>query len=239
MLRGPSRWVRSRLTDAIVAYRRHVSGRGPLRAVRCSFAATESCSAYGLRIATTPGRSLRETVARIRGRLRRCHDSCVYVTGEGALRWGADFDDLATVDARARAAEELPRTRGALLRAAIAVARHRGGPALQRLHAQLRRLHLPREATERLPLRNGDAYVRARGVGVMTRLALGFALALALAWASWSVAAALATAVLVWATLAWRRAGLRFARQARLAAFEVPHAGRRLLGADLGRYNAV
>ena len=224
MLMGVCEWMRRRLRDGIVVYRRHVSGRGPLRAVRCSFGATESCSTYGLRVATTPGRTLRDSIAKIRARLRRCHDCSVYVARDGALRWGADFDDLERVDDRAQRAEELPRTRGALLRAAIALARRRGRPVVQRLRVQLRRLRLPPDARERLPLRSADAHLRARAIATTLRVALGVVIALVVASMSWVLAAAVAMALSIRAVAARRSTGRRFAAQARLDAFEVPHA---------------
>src|SRR5688572_9861024 len=69
----------------ILAYRRWLSGRGPFRGVQCTFRATESCSAFGLRAtreATTAGRA----IARIVRRLRRCGDACL-VTDGAALSW--------------------------------------------------------------------------------------------------------------------------------------------------------
>ena len=69
----------------ILFYRRWLSGRGPLRDVRCSFAPHESCSAFGLR-ATSEASSAREALGRIRRRIRRCRDACLTSDGH-ALSW--------------------------------------------------------------------------------------------------------------------------------------------------------
>jgi len=69
----------------IAFYRRWLSGRGPLRDVRCSFAPHESCSAFGLR-ATAEASGAREALGRIRRRIRRCGDACLISDGH-ALSW--------------------------------------------------------------------------------------------------------------------------------------------------------
>src|SRR5690606_12105857 len=69
----------------IVFYRRWLSGRGPLRKVRCSFAPDESCSAYGLRVARETC-SARTAIARIARRLRRCRDAWLVTDGR-TLSW--------------------------------------------------------------------------------------------------------------------------------------------------------
>jgi len=66
-------------------YRRWISGRGPLRDVRCSFAPHESCSAFGLR-ATAEAPSARAAIGRIARRIRRCRDACLVTDGH-ALSW--------------------------------------------------------------------------------------------------------------------------------------------------------
>ncbi len=66
-------------------YRRWLSGRGPLRDVRCSFAPHESCSAFGLR-ATAEAPGARNAVGRIARRIRRCRDACLVSDGR-ALSW--------------------------------------------------------------------------------------------------------------------------------------------------------
>jgi putative component of membrane protein insertase Oxa1/YidC/SpoIIIJ protein YidD len=73
------------LAWVIVAYRRVLSGRGPMRCVRCSFAPDESCSAYGLR-AVRESTTAREAIAKILRRLRRCRDACLVGDGR-ALSW--------------------------------------------------------------------------------------------------------------------------------------------------------
>ena len=74
----------------ILAYRRWLSGRGPLRAVRCSFAHGESCSAYGLR-ATAEAATAREAIGRILRRLGRCRDACLLGDGR-TLSWSRLHD---------------------------------------------------------------------------------------------------------------------------------------------------
>jgi putative component of membrane protein insertase Oxa1/YidC/SpoIIIJ protein YidD len=74
----------------ILAYRRWLSGRGPLRSVRCSFAQGESCSAYGLR-ATAEAATAREAIGRILRRLGRCRDACLLGDGR-TLSWARLHD---------------------------------------------------------------------------------------------------------------------------------------------------
>lgn len=74
----------------ILAYRRWLSGRGPLRSVRCSFAGEESCSAFGLR-ATAEAPTARAALGRIARRLGRCRDACLLGDGH-ALSWAALHD---------------------------------------------------------------------------------------------------------------------------------------------------
>ena len=69
----------------IVFYRRWLSGKGPLRDVRCSFAPHESCSAFGLR-ATSEAPTARAAIGRIARRIRRCRDACLVTDGH-ALSW--------------------------------------------------------------------------------------------------------------------------------------------------------
>ncbi len=75
---------------AIRGYRRWISGRGPLRRVRCSFAPDESCSAYGLRI-TREAPTTAIAIGRIRRRLRRCREACLVADGR-ALSWSGCHD---------------------------------------------------------------------------------------------------------------------------------------------------
>lgn len=74
----------------ILFYRRWLSGRGPLRDVRCSFAPHESCSAFGLR-ATSEAPGAREALGRIRRRIRRCRDACLTSDGH-AVSWSPLHD---------------------------------------------------------------------------------------------------------------------------------------------------
>jgi putative component of membrane protein insertase Oxa1/YidC/SpoIIIJ protein YidD len=74
----------------ILGYRRWLSGRGPLRRVRCSFAAQESCSAFGLRI-TRIAASARDAIGRIVRRLRRCRDACLVADGT-RITWAPIHD---------------------------------------------------------------------------------------------------------------------------------------------------
>ena len=86
------------LVGGIRAYRRWLSGRGPLRRVRCTFDAGhggESCSAFGLRAAEeAPG--VRVALGRIRRRIRRCGGVSLFALdapdGTRALGWGHDHD---------------------------------------------------------------------------------------------------------------------------------------------------
>lgn len=72
-------------------YRRRLRSRGPFRNVRCSFENAESCSSYGLRIASEPGSSWR-AVRLIRARLKRCRHASLYRT-QRHLMWGRLYDD--------------------------------------------------------------------------------------------------------------------------------------------------
>lgn len=78
------------LTALILFYRRWLSGRGPLRDVRCSFAPHESCSAFGLR-ATSEAPGARAALGRIVRRIRRCRDACLISDGH-ALSWSPLHD---------------------------------------------------------------------------------------------------------------------------------------------------
>ena len=70
------------LVALIRCYRRCLSGRGPFRRTRCSFAACESCSAFGLRIATEAAASFPQAVLLIWARLRRCDRAYLYRSGK-------------------------------------------------------------------------------------------------------------------------------------------------------------
>jgi putative component of membrane protein insertase Oxa1/YidC/SpoIIIJ protein YidD len=73
----PSAYMQRALVVAIRAYRRWLSGRGPLRQVRCTFHDNESCSAFGLR-AAREAPSARVALGRIRRRIRRCGDASLF-----------------------------------------------------------------------------------------------------------------------------------------------------------------
>jgi putative component of membrane protein insertase Oxa1/YidC/SpoIIIJ protein YidD len=83
--------LRCVLLAVIRFYRRHLSGRGPLRRVRCTFAGLESCSAYGERIVQeTPSAWM--AMRRILRRLRRCRHLSLYHLKDGKFGWGCDYD---------------------------------------------------------------------------------------------------------------------------------------------------
>lgn len=114
------RLIRRLLVGAILLYRRFVSGR--LAGVRCSFSADETCSAFGLRIARTAS-SVRDAIARIVRRLRRCGDACLAADGT-QLGW-SELHDRAPgeiVDAM-RADGEADAAIARILHARYAVAR--------------------------------------------------------------------------------------------------------------------
>ncbi|MBA3453688.1 MAG: membrane protein insertion efficiency factor YidD [Deltaproteobacteria bacterium] len=80
-----------RLIAWLIAFYRHwLSGRGPLRDVRCSFAPHESCSAFGMRM-THDAPSARAAIGRIARRIRRCRDACLITDGH-ALSWSELHD---------------------------------------------------------------------------------------------------------------------------------------------------
>lgn len=80
------------LIFGIELYRRYLSGKGPLKKVACTFHKTESCSAYGLRIAKE-SQSLPAALQKIRGRLSRCGAASLF-RGEGqTLVWGELYDE--------------------------------------------------------------------------------------------------------------------------------------------------
>lgn len=117
--------IRAILIGTLRGYRRWLSGRGPLRRVRCSFA-DETCGAFGLRTAREAP-STWTAVARIRRRLRRCRDASVYALPGGALGWGRDHDrPVSALTAELVADGEAPATRARVLAARELVARWRG-----------------------------------------------------------------------------------------------------------------
>lgn len=169
--------MRRALALAIRGYRRWISGRGPLRRVGCTFAGTESCSAYGLRVTSEVATSLPAALRLIRARLRACRDSSLHRFGARGLGWGTDHDrapDALIATLRARA--ELPASIALVLTARELVARYAGdGPAAHACGVALHAAAVPRRI---VPLRPGDAGIaRHRRLG--TR-ALVLALALLL-----------------------------------------------------------
>jgi len=129
------------LVAAIRLYRRRLSGRGPLRRVACSFHHGESCSAYGLRVASERGAW--DALGLITARLRRCRRLAVYTlarpanahahahahAGARGLGWG-DGLALAPADlaAELHAADERADSAAVAWHARLAVARWRGEP---------------------------------------------------------------------------------------------------------------
>lgn len=110
-------------------YRARISGRGPLRAVRCTFERTETCGAYGHRVASSEP-PLRAALW-IGVRLRRCGHLALYRDVErDTWLWHADHErsDPAQLDAALDRARELPSTRAAVLRANALVGRECGDP---------------------------------------------------------------------------------------------------------------
>ena len=84
--------MRALLRLGIRGYRRFLSGRGPLSRVTCTFARSESCSAYGLRVATEASGTL-EALRLIRQRLSRCGRASLYKSRDD-LAFGELYDDV-------------------------------------------------------------------------------------------------------------------------------------------------
>ena len=135
---------------AIRAYRRWISGRGPLRRVCCTFASTESCSAYGLR-AASEARSLLEAMRLVRARVRACRGSSIYRFEHG-LGWERDHEHAPATLANVLAARrERPETIAQVIAARMTIAKWRGERALYR----------PVRARHPIPVRAGEAAIRA------------------------------------------------------------------------------
>ena len=135
---------------AIRAYRRWLSGRGPLRGVCCTFASTESCSAYGLRAAQS-ARSLPEAVRRVRARVRACRGSSIYRFAQGR-GWERDHEHAPAALAQQLVARgERPDTVAQVIAARMTIARWRGE----------RDVYRPVRAPHPIPVRAGDAAIRA------------------------------------------------------------------------------
>ncbi|MCI0460035.1 MAG: membrane protein insertion efficiency factor YidD [Gemmataceae bacterium] len=85
--------ARAVLLAAVRFYRRHLSGRGPLGRLRCTFSGLESCSAYAERM-TQEAPSALAAVRCVVRRLVRCRDLSLYRLEEGTLGWGRGYDSL-------------------------------------------------------------------------------------------------------------------------------------------------
>lgn len=189
---------------AIRAYRRWLSGRGPLRRVACTFAATESCSAYGLRAVEELASSLPEAVRLVRARVHACRGVSVYRFPDG-FGWERDHELAPAALASALAARgERPETVAQVLAARTLIARWRGERAV---YAQAKQLAQP---SGRIPVRAGDAAIahhrRAMRRGVVLAIAAACAVAL-------HVAAVAPLALAIVATLSARRTAERLERQ--------------------------
>ena len=195
------RWGRALLLGGIDGYRRWLSGRGPFARVRCTFEATESCSAYGRRIAselTQSGDTVR-ALGLIRARLGRCGAAAVFrVDGNlgdlgdlAGLVWGPVYDESPeAIDTALAQARELPQTRLAILRARAAIADACAAPtelAQCRAYATQQARLLPRAlvADAHIAVRTHLAWKRTRAKYLRWRLALGCTplSGLLLAWA--------------------------------------------------------
>ena len=139
------------LVSLIRLYRRHCSGRGPLRRLTCTFCGSESCSAYALRVAEDVATSLPEAVRLIHGRLRRCRQASLYRLPDG-FGWGECFDDD-DLEANVLEAHELPGTVALILRSAALVAQQRGQYLLAENHVV--RAQLYQEGNRPVVVRDG------------------------------------------------------------------------------------
>ena len=121
-----SYWGQGVLLFLIQGYRRHLSGRGPLKRVSCTFHRCESCSAYGLRVVSECD-SLFMAIRLLRGRLRRCGEASLFRTNE-ALLWGELYQtqDPEVLEASLVEAREAPGAIRAMLLQAARVARFQG-----------------------------------------------------------------------------------------------------------------
>ena len=130
----PQRYFGQRALLALIRFYRHrLSGRGPFGRETCSFAPCESCSAFGLRVATYHATSLPTAIFLIRSRLNRCSEAYLY-REPGGWAWGRLYDvsDLEALVTKLSRAGELPVVIAAVLRAAAAIAAARGDACLAR-----------------------------------------------------------------------------------------------------------
>lgn len=169
-------------------YRRWISGRGPLRRVRCSFEQTESCSAFGLRVSRqAPSTSV--AVRLIQARLRACGDAALHVETaerESRLTWGTLYDRLDDPGTRELLGWELPATQRALNRAAELS--QEAGVARLAAPALAQRLGSPR-----ILLRAGSGEL-----GRLRRLRVTVGI-----WSAWLIVLALLSSVAAWLWLVW------------------------------------
>lgn len=128
--------MRTLLILGVRGYRRFLSGRGPLARVRCSFARSESCSAYGLRVATESQGTM-EALRLIRQRLSRCGSASLYRSRDD-LAFGELYDDLDPdrFYAALAAARESPESVALVARGAAQCALLVGRQDLARQHAR-------------------------------------------------------------------------------------------------------
>ena len=150
------------LLSLILLYRRFLSGRGPLRRVRCTCHHAETCSAYALRIAST--HSFVHSLRLIRRRLRRCRTSSIYDCSTGPTRilaWGTDHDTpLPLLLSDLTLASETPASISIILASRDLISRHRSDlPDVLALRSA--RAGLPHA---RIVLRRGQVHTLKRGV---------------------------------------------------------------------------
>lgn len=140
---------------AIRAYRRWLSGRGPLRRVCCTFSSTESCSAYGLRAVEDIAGSLLEAVRLVRNRIKACRRASVYRFPAG-LGWDRDHELAPSQLVHLLVTRgEHRETIAQVLAARTLVARWRGDRAS---YAEAKRIAIA--PAHRIPVRAGDAAIR-------------------------------------------------------------------------------
>lgn len=199
-----SRAVLRVLAWLILAYRRWLSGRGPLRGVRCSFAHAESCSAYGLR-ATAEAATAREAIGRIVRRLGRCRDACLLADGR-TLSWAPLHDRPAEqIAGELRRDGERAPAIARMLETRRAVASWRGEPAPP--------------AAARPPVYSHPATQARSRRRIAALLALAAVAAFAIAFRPWlgGIALVVAVAGIAAAARTWASRAARFALHAAVA----------------------
>jgi len=209
---------RRALPGAIALYRAHLSGRGPLRRVRCTFERTESCSAYGLRISQDV--AIVGSLALIARRLRRC--GCLSLHRDrdrGFWLWNVEHEAQRAdeLDADLVRSRELASTRAAVLRANALVGCELGDAgrvaACRDLLASLGETRPAGTAPEQLLVRAAAAWfakaTRRRHTRVVMALVPSLAVAGALLWSGARVAAGVVCLAGIALVL---RASLRHAR---------------------------